>query len=64
MSEDRIKFVDYIVDLAAGTVGETALLVRQKPTHDSDGNLIYHADGAPKGNLPCVLARKGAHQRR
>ena len=30
MSEDRQKFIDYIVGLAADTVGETALLVRQK----------------------------------
>jgi hypothetical protein len=58
MSEDRIKFVDYIVGLAAGTVGETALLVRQKPTHDSDGNLIYHADGAPKATFPAFLPEK------
>jgi hypothetical protein len=58
MSEDRIKFVDYIVGLAAGTVGETALLVRQKPTHDSDGNLIYHADGAPKATFPAFMPEK------
>ena len=58
MSEDRQKFVDYIVGLAAGTVGETALLVRQKPTHDSEGNFIFHADGAPKATFPAFLPEK------
>ena len=58
MSEDRTKFIDYIVGLAAGTVGETALLVRQKPTRGEDGNLIYHADGAPKATFPAFLPEK------
>jgi hypothetical protein len=47
MSEDRTKFIDYIVGLAAATVGETALLLRQKPRYDSEGNMMYHADGTP-----------------
>lgn len=58
MSEDRQKFIDYIVGLAADTVGETALLVRQKPTRGEDGNLIYHADGAPKATFPAFLPEK------
>jgi hypothetical protein len=58
MSEDRTKFIDYIIGLAADTVGETALVVRQKPQHDSDGNLMYHSDGAPKATFPAFLPEK------
>ena len=50
MSEDRTTFIDYIIGL--GDVdGETALLVRQKPKKDGEGNIIYHGDGAPKSTF-------------
>jgi hypothetical protein len=58
MSEDRTKFIDYIVGLAAGTVGETALLLRQKPRYDSEGNMLYHADGAPNATFPSFMPDK------
>jgi hypothetical protein len=32
--------------------------VRQKPQHDSDGNLMYHSDGAPKATFPAFLPEK------
>ncbi len=58
MSEDRQKFIDYIVGLAAATVGETALLLRQKPRYDSEGNMLYHADGAPNATFPSFMPDK------
>jgi len=58
MSEDRTKFIEYITGLATDNVGETALVVRQKPQHDSDGNMIFHADGAPKATFPAFLPEK------
>ena len=57
MSEDRTKFIDYVTGLAT-EYGETALVVRQKPQHDSDGNMIFHADGAPKATFPAFLPEK------
>jgi hypothetical protein len=58
MSEDRTKFIDYIVGLAAATVGETALLLRQKPRYDSEGNMMYHADGTPNATFPSFMPDK------
>jgi len=64
MSEDRIKFIEYITGLAADNVGETALVVRQKPQYDSDGNMIYHADDVPKATFPAFLPKKTARIRK
>jgi hypothetical protein len=58
MSEDRNKFIDYITGLADDTVGETALLLRQKPKRDSEGNLMYHADGVPQATFPAFMPEK------
>ena len=58
MSEDRTKFIDYITGLAADNPGEITLLVRQKPQYDADGNMMYHADGAPRATFPAFLPDK------
>jgi len=57
MSEDRIKFIDYVTGLASET-GETALLLRQKPKYDADGGIIYHADGVPSASFPAFMPDK------
>lgn len=54
MIEDRVKFVEYIANLASED-GETALLLRQKPKTDADGNPIYHSDGVPQASFPAFL---------
>lgn len=51
-------FLDYITGLAPQ--GETALIVRQKPTL-RDGEIQYHSDGAPKATFPAFLPN---HKRR
>ena len=57
MSEDRTKFIEYITGLACED-GETALLLRQKPRFDSDGNMLFHADGAPHATFPSFMPEK------
>jgi hypothetical protein len=57
MSEDRIKFIEYVTGLATEN-GETALLLRQKPKYDPDGNIIYHADGVPSATFPAFMPDK------
>lgn len=57
MSEDRQKFISYVADLASED-GETALLLRQKPRFDADGNIRYHADGVPDATFPAYLPEK------
>lgn len=57
MSEDRQKFISYVTGLAFEE-GETALLLRQKPRFDSDGNMRYHADGVPDATFPAYLPEK------
>ena len=52
-----MDFLDYIVGLAPK--GETALIVRQTPRH-VNGEIQYHADGAPKATFPAFLP---THQR-
>ena len=47
-----IDFLDYIVGLAPK--GETALIVRQTPRLQN-GEMQYHADGAPKATFPAFL---------
>jgi len=47
-----MDFLDYIVGLAPK--GETALIVRQTPRH-VNGEIQYHADGAPKATFPAFL---------
>ena len=56
MSEDRQNFIEYVTSLA-GENGETALLLRQKPTM-VDGEMVYHGDGAPKATFPAFLPDK------
>jgi hypothetical protein len=56
MSEDRIKFIEYVTKLAFET-GETALLLKQKPTLVG-GEMVYHGDGAPKATFPSFLPAK------
>ena len=56
MSEDRIKFIEYVTGLAFET-GETALLLKQKPTLVG-GEMVYHGDGAPKATFPSFLPAK------
>ena len=50
--------VEYLTGLAPQ--GETALIVRQKPTL-RDGEIQYHSDGAPKATFPAFLPN---HKRR
>ena len=57
MSEDRTKFLEFITGLA-DVDGETALLLRQKPKLDDEGNVIYHGDGVPKATFPAFLPHK------
>jgi len=57
MIEDRLKFIDYVTGLAT-EMGETALLLRQKPKHDADGNMVYHADGVPAATFPSFLPER------
>jgi hypothetical protein len=47
-----IDFLDYIVSLAPK--GETALILRQTPRLNN-GQIEYHADGAPKATFPAFL---------
>jgi hypothetical protein len=56
MSEDRNKFIEFVTGLAF-TEGETALLLRQKPTL-VDGEMVYHGDGVPKATFPAYLPEK------
>jgi len=56
MSEDRIKFIEFITGLVDAD-GETALLLRQKPTL-TDGEIVYHGDGAPKATFPAFMPDK------
>jgi len=53
MSEDRIKFIEFVTGLAYET-GETALLLRQTPKL-RDGEMVYHADGVPEATFPSFL---------
>jgi len=53
MSEDRIKFIEFVTWLADAD-GETALLLRQKPKL-RDGEMVYHADGVPEATFPSFL---------
>jgi hypothetical protein len=48
-----MNFVEYITNLAPE--GETALIVRQKPQLDSNGQLQTHADGTIKCTWPAFL---------
>ena len=48
-----MNFVEYITGLAPE--GETALVVRQKPQLDSNGQMQFHADGAIKCTWPAFL---------
>jgi len=48
-----MNFIEYITNLAPE--GETALIVRQKPQLDANGQLQYHADGAIKCTWPAFL---------
>ena len=57
MSEDRTKFLEFIAGLA-DVDGETALLLKQKPKLDDEGNVIYHGDGVPKATFPAFLPHK------
>ena len=56
MSEDRTKFIEFIVGLSDAE-GETALLLRQTPAL-VDGQIVYHGDGAPKATFPAFLPSK------
>ena len=56
MSEDRTKFIEFITGLV-DTDGETALLLKQKPTL-VNGEIVYHGDGAPKATFPAFLPAK------
>ena len=56
MSEDRTKFIEFITGLVDAD-GETALLLRQKPTL-TDGEIVYHGDGAPKATFPAFMPDK------
>jgi len=56
MSEDRLNFIEFVTGLVDAD-GETALLLRQKPTL-SDGEIVYHGDGAPKATWPSFLPDK------
>ena len=56
MSEDRTKFIDFVTGLVDAE-GETALMLRQKPTL-VDGQIIYHGDGAPKAAWITTLPEK------
>lgn len=56
MSEDRARFVEYIIGLADAD-GETALLLHQKPKRE-DGEIVYHGDGAPKATFPAFMPHK------
>lgn len=56
MSEARDQFLAFITGLA-DVDGETALLLKQKPTL-VDGQIIYHGDGAPKATFPAFLPDK------
>ena len=53
MSEARDTFLQFVTGLA-DIEGETALLLRQKPTL-VDGQMIYHGDGVPKATFPSFL---------
>jgi hypothetical protein len=53
MSEDRDTFIEYITGLCTEQ-GETALLLRQKPVMQN-GEMVYHADGAPKATFPAFI---------
>lgn len=57
MSEDRTKFIEFITGLA-DVEGETALLLKQKPKLDDNGNIVYHGDGAPKATFPAFMPDK------
>ena len=48
-----MNFVEYITNLAPE--GETALVVRQKPQLDGNGQLQTHADGTIKCTWPAFL---------
>ena len=48
-----MNFVEYITNLAP--IGETALVVRQKPQLDGNGQLQTHADGTIKCTWPAFL---------
>lgn len=56
MSEDRQKFIEYILQLA-DVDGETPLLLHQKPKREN-GDIVYHGDGAPKATFPSFLPAK------
>ena len=51
-----MELLDYIASLACE--GETALIVRQKPLLDSDGQHQIHNDGAIKCTWPAYLPEK------
>ncbi len=57
MSEDRDRFIEYVTGLASET-GETALLLKQKPKRDAEGQVIYHADGVPQATFPAFMPEK------
>lgn len=56
MSEDRTKFIEFVTGLV-GAEGETALVLRQKPTL-ANGEIVYHGDGAPKATWPSFIPSK------
>jgi len=56
VSEDRTKFIEFITGLV-DTNGETALLLKQKPTL-VNGEIVYHGDGAPKATFPAFMPAK------
>jgi hypothetical protein len=57
VSEARDTFLKFILGLAEGNEGETALLLHQKPTL-VDGQMVYHGDGVPKATFPAYLPHK------
>ena len=54
MSEDRTTFIEFVTGLA-DVDGETALLLKQKPKKDGEGNIIYHGDGVPQATFPAFM---------
>ena len=53
-----MDFLEYLTKLAPA--GETALILRQKPTL-RDGKIQYYDDGVPKATFPAFLPN---HKRR
>ena len=56
MHDESHEFIDYVTGLAFEQ-GETALLLKQKPTVVG-GQIVYHGDGVPKATFPAYLPDK------